>query len=219
MWLFGRENATCSHRNIIAAGLPLPNHKARLMFGKSLSNIRIIPMRTLPLALAFALVSTFSSAAEITDPVKEVMKITTDNWNTVDSDWKYIFDAEPLARLFSKRFQAGYTAASKHPAYDTDNNQPGDPFGYDVITSSQDGCPLADNTMTVGAVMKGVTDVKVTFKQWACIDDPEIKDSVSEVHFDVIQEDGKPVIDDIHRVTDGERDSLIDEMQVLAKGE
>lgn len=176
-------------------------------------------MRTLPLALALSLVSTFVSAADVTDPVKEVMKITEDNWNTVDADWKYIFDPEPLARLFSKKFQSAYAEASKHPAYETDNNQPGDPFGYDVITSSQDGCPLKDNTMTVGPVSKGVTDVKVTFKQWACIDDTEMKDSVSEVHFDVIQENGKPVIDDIHRVTDSERDSLVEEMQVLAKGE
>jgi len=42
---------------------------------------------------------------------------------------------------------------------------------------------------------------------------------VSEVHFDVIEEDGKPVVDDIHRVADGERDSLVEEMQSIAKGE
>ncbi|UIY30791.1 hypothetical protein LZK73_10400 [Neorhizobium galegae] len=84
-------------------------------------------MRTLPLALAFSLISTFAAAADVTDPVKEVMKITEDNWNTVDSEWKYIFDADPLSRLFSKKFQGAYAEAAKHPAYDTENNQPGDP--------------------------------------------------------------------------------------------
>lgn len=179
-------------------------------------------MRTLPLALAFSIASALSTgalAADVPAPVKEVMKITEDNWNTVDSDWKSFFDAEPLARLFSKKFQGAYTEAAKHPAYETENNQPGDPFGYDVVTSSQDGCPLKDITTTMAPGKNGSTDVKVTFKQWSCIDDAEIKESVSEVHFDVIQEGGKPVIDDIHRVTDGESDSLIEEMQTIAKGQ
>jgi len=66
-------------------------------------------MRTLTLALTLSLLSTASFAAEPADPVKEVMKITEDNWNSNDSDWKFIFDPEPLARMFSKRFQAGST--------------------------------------------------------------------------------------------------------------
>ncbi|WJR66869.1 hypothetical protein QTA58_22195 [Neorhizobium sp. CSC1952] len=176
-------------------------------------------MRTLPLAIAFSLLSTFAAAADATDPVRQVMKITEDNWNTVDSEWKYIFDPDPLARLFSKRFQAAYAEAAKHPAYETENNQPGDPFGYDVITSSQDGCPLQEVKMNSGAGASGMTDVTVTFKMWTCVDEADVKDSVSEVHFDVIDEDGKPVIDDIHRVADGERDSVIEEMQSIAKGE
>jgi hypothetical protein len=182
-------------------------------------------MRTLPLALAFSLLSTasllstVSMAADVPVPVTEVMKITEDNWNSADSDWKFIFDADPLARLFSKRFQSVYAEAAKHPAYDTENNQPGDPFGYDVVTASQDGCPLKEITMVPAAPANGKTDVKVTFKQWTCLDDTDLKDSVSEVHFDVIDEAGKPVIDDIHRFADGESDSVVEEMQSIAKGE
>lgn len=176
-------------------------------------------MRTLPLALALSLFSTVSLAADIADPVKEVMKITEDNWNSNDSDWKFILDPDPLARLFSTRFQTVYADAAKHPAYETENNQPGDPFGYDIVTASQDGCPLQDVTIAPGASANGKIDFKVTFKQWTCIDDADLKDSVSEVHFDVIEEGGKPVIDDIHRVADGESDSVIEEMQSIAKGE
>jgi len=176
-------------------------------------------MRTLPLALALSLLSTVSLAADPADPVKEVMKITEDNWNSNDSDWKFIFDPEPLARLFSKRFQTAYADAAKHPAYETENNQPGDPFGYDVVTASQDGCPLQDVVIAPGVAANGKTDFKVTFKQWICIDDADLKDSLSEVRFDVVEEDGKPVIDDIHRVADGESDSVIEEMQSIAKGE
>ncbi|WP_105384752.1 hypothetical protein [Neorhizobium alkalisoli] len=176
-------------------------------------------MRILPLAIAFSLTSTLAVAADATDPVKEVMKVTEDNWNTVDSEWKYIFDADSLKRLFSKRFQTAYAEAAKHPAYETENNQPGDPFGYDVVTASQDGCPLQDIKMTTAPGANGVTDVTVTFKQWTCVDDAQIKDSISEVHFDVIGEDGKSVIDDIHRVAEGEKDSVVEEMQSIAKGE
>ena len=39
------------------------------------------------------------------------------------------------------------------------------------------------------------------------------------VLFDVIEEDGRPVIDDIHRVVENERDSVIEEMESIAKGE
>jgi hypothetical protein len=176
-------------------------------------------MRTALLALSFSLIRGLAFAADATDPVKEVMKVTQDNWSNSDSDGKYLFDADPLSRLYSKKFQAAYAEAAKHPAYDTENNQPGDPFGYDVITSSQDGCPLQDVTMKAAPGTAGVTDVTVTFKQWTCVDDAEVKNSVTEVHFDVIDEGGKPVIDDIHRIADGQKDSLVEEMQSIAKGE
>ncbi|MDO1583883.1 hypothetical protein [Rhizobium oryzicola] len=176
-------------------------------------------MRTMPLALILSILTSGAFAAEATDPVKQVMDMTKTNWESVDADWKFIFDADPLSKLYSKRFQAAYNEAAKHPAYETENNQPGDPFGYDVITDSQDGCPLKDVTIASAGTKDNVTDVKVTFKLWTCIDDPQIKDTVNEVHFDVITEDGKPVIDDIHRVADNERDSVFKELQELAKGQ
>ncbi|MCO5734064.1 hypothetical protein [Rhizobium sp. SSA_523] len=176
-------------------------------------------LRLLPLAFVFASLSLPAAAADPVAPVQQVMDMTKYNWEAVDAEWKYIFDSTPLASLFSKRFQAAYKEAAKHPAYETENNEPGDPFGYDVITNSQDGCPLQDVKITPGAVKDGIADVAVSFKMWTCIDEAEIKNSVSEVHFDVITEDGKPVIDDIHRVADGERDSVLSEMQALAKGQ
>lgn len=176
-------------------------------------------MRTLPLAALLSLTATFAFAQDATGPVREVMKITEENWDTVDSEWKFIFDADPLARLFSKQFQDIYREAAKKPAYDTENGEPGDPFGYDVITASQDGCPLSDVQIGSPAQKDAVTDVKVTFKLWTCIEEPEIKNSVNEVHFDIVTEDGRPVISDIHRVAEGESDSLVEEMRLIAKGE
>lgn len=176
-------------------------------------------MRMLPIVLLASGLATNVFAADVTDPVKQVMDMTKFNWESVDQEWKYIFDKDPLSKLYSKRFQDAYKEASKHPAYDTENNQPGDPFGYDVITNSQDGCPLQNIKITPAAPQNGVTEVKVSFKMWTCIDDAQIKDGISEVSFDIITENGKTVIDDIHRIGDGEKDSLLAEMQAIAKGQ
>ncbi|MFD1743927.1 hypothetical protein ACFSE1_00470 [Rhizobium helianthi] len=176
-------------------------------------------MRFIPLALCFTALATITNAADVTDPVKQVVDMTKFNWESVDAEWKYIFDKEPLSKLYSKRFQAIYKEAAKHPAYETENNEPGDPFGYDVITNSQDGCPLQDIKIVAGPAKNGVTPVDVSFKMWTCIDDAQIKDGVTQIQFDVISEDGRPVIDDIHHIAENERDSVIAEMQSLAKGQ
>ncbi len=47
----------------------------------------------------------------------------------------------------------------------------------------------------------------------------EMKATVDQVNFDVIEEDGKPVINDIHRVGDEGRDSVQQEMANIIKGE
>lgn len=46
-----------------------------------------------------------------------------------------------------------------------------------------------------------------------------MKATVDEVNFDVIEEDGRPVINDIHRVGDEGTDSLREEMATIIKGE
>ena len=175
-------------------------------------------MRNVFLAAAFSHVASLASAAEPLDPVREVMEITVSNWASAESEWRHIFDKEPLQRLFSQRFQAAYLEASKKPAYETDDGGPGDPFGYDVVTASQDGCPLENVDIDASGEENGVTTVKVRFKLWRCLDQPDLKDSTDEVHFDVVAENGGYVIDDIHRVTSGERDSVVAEMKQLALG-
>ncbi|MFN7104232.1 MAG: hypothetical protein ACK4N1_16580 [Pseudorhizobium sp.] len=175
-------------------------------------------MRIVILAAALSLVSSLASAAEPVDPVREVMEVTAGNWSSSESEWRYIFDEEPLQRLYSQRFRAAYVEASKKPAYETDDGGPGDPFGYDVVTASQDGCPLEDVGIEADGEENDVTTVKVRFKLWRCIDQAELKDTTEEVHFDVVAENGSYVIDDIHRVSSGERDSVLEEMKQLAVG-
>ena len=173
-------------------------------------------MRIFLLAASLAMTSSHAVAGDAADPVREVMDVTIGNWASTDSEWTHIFGGEPLQRLFSRRFQAAYREAAKRPAYNTDDGSSGDPFGYDVVTASQDGCPLEDVVIATENEQGEVSDVKVTFKLWRCLDQEELRESVNEVHFDVVTEDGRFVIDDIHRVSDEERDSVFAEMGQLA---
>ncbi len=176
-------------------------------------------MRTILLLTAAILFSHSALAAGPADPVRKVMDITVKNWSGEADNWKYIFDEDMLTSLFSRDFVAQYREASRKPASEAENGATGDPFGYDVVTNSQDGCPLQDVSVTAGAVKDGVTDVTAQFKLWACMDEAEMKATVDEVHFDVVEEDGRSVISDIHRVGDEGTDSLREEMANIIKGE
>lgn len=176
-------------------------------------------MQKILLATAAILFSCNAFAAEPTEPVKKVMDITVKNWSGESEDWKYIFDEDLLTTLFSKEFAVKYREASKKPAYEAEAGEKGDPFGYDVVTNSQDGCPLQDINIIAAPPKDGVSDVTVKFKLWACMDEAEMKATVDQVNFDVIEEGGKSVINDIHRVGDDGRDSLLQEMANIIKGE
>ncbi|MFM2282141.1 MAG: hypothetical protein RLZZ444_4372 [Pseudomonadota bacterium] len=171
--------------------------------------------RRLAALLLFA--TTFASpalAAGPEDPVIAVMDVAKALWSDTATEGMDYFEPSRLDTLYSKAFAQAYREAAKYPIYD----EGGGPFGYDVITNGQDGCPLKDVTISKAGEKAGVTDVKVTFKLWTCVEDGSaVKDEVSEVHFDVIEENGRPVIADIHRLTEGTSDSLLKEMQDIAK--
>jgi hypothetical protein len=170
-------------------------------------------LKSLAAALLIAVASP-ALAADAQAPVKAVMDLATALWSDdPKAEGQDYFDKSRLDTLYSKAFADAYREASKHPIYD----EAGGPFGYDVITNGQEGCPLKDLTIADQGEKAGVSDVKVTFKLWTCYEDDPIRDSVSEVHFDVVNENGKPVIADIHRVTDGKADSLLAEMRDIVK--
>ena len=164
------------------------------------------------LAIAIALISATSAWAGPDEPVKTIMDLASPALERQAAEGKDYFDKDHIA-LFSKDFVAAYREAEKYPIY----NEGGGPFGYDVITNSQDGCPLKDMAVVAAPESAGVSDVKVTFKLMSCYAEDPGKDAISEVHFDVVTEGGKPVISDIHRIIDGKPDSLVKEMKELAK--
>jgi hypothetical protein len=168
-------------------------------------------MKTIRLALFAMLLPLSAHAGSAADPVQRIVDIAESRWKTESSGADYF---ENLKRDFSRSFGENYRAASKYPAYDGGDS----PFDYDVITSSQDGCPLKDIKIDAGTEKAGITPVSVQFRLWDCADDAATKAKISKVRFDVVTEKGKPVIADIHRLGDGDKwDSLVAEMQEIVK--
>lgn len=165
-------------------------------------------MRRIAFAAIAALLPLSAHAASAADPVQRIIDLAKGRWETTENNnTPDYFDQ--LNRDFSKSFAKVYKEATKYPAYDGGDS----PFDYDVITSSQDGCPLKDIKVESEGENGGVTVVDASFRLMDCAEDAASKAKVSELKFDVITEKGQPVINDIHRKTDdGKWDSLVAEM-------
>lgn len=164
-------------------------------------------MKFLAIALTAALLPFAAHAESAADPVNRIVDIAKARWETTEGTTVGYFDN--LDRDFSKGFATVYREASKYPAYDGGDS----PFDYDVITSSQDGCPLKDIKVSPEGEKDGVSVVAVSFRLMACAPDAESQAMVSELRFDVVMEDGKPVISDVHRLSEGKWNTLLGEMK------
>lgn len=138
-----------------------------------------------------------ADAADVTTPVRAIMDVATALWSNGNGEAGDYFDEAHIGN-FSKTMRALYTEATKHPAFDTEDGA-GSPFDYDPIVLGQDGCPLDGLTLQVGKKDAAATDVVARFKHFACMEgaSDEERNAVSEVHFRVISEGGRPVIADV----------------------
>ena len=161
----------------------------------------------LALTLTASLLPAAAFAQSAADPVNRIMDIAKARWQSTEGMTPDYFDG--LDEDFTKAFAATYREAAKYPAYDEGDS----PFDYDVITSSQDGCPLKDVTVSPQGEKDGVTVVDVSFKLWTCAPDAESQARVNEVRFDVVTENGHLLIADIHRLSEGKWDTLVGEMK------
>jgi hypothetical protein len=165
--------------------------------------------------LQFSFGANMVLAADATVPVKVIMDATVSNWAGGDSDWQDIFDDSRLKTVYSKDFGAKYQAAAQFPAADEDGISP---FDYDVIVNAQDACPLEDMKLAAQPPKGDVTEVLATFKKATCMGTDADYQKTTTVRFEVIQEAGKPVIDDIITIDDnGSPSSLKSVMQDLVK--
>ncbi|AYG59312.1 hypothetical protein QD460_12030 [Rhizobium jaguaris] len=176
---------------------------------------KIAAAALLAVFLPLSLSANSAAAADAAAPVKTVMDATVSNWAGGDSDWQDIFDDSKLKNLYSKDFVAKYQAAAQFPAADEDGISP---FDYDVIVGGQDACPLQEVNIVPQAPKGDTTEVVATFKKSTCMGADADYQGTTTVRFEVIQEAGKPVIDDIITVDDaGQTNSLKSVMQDIVK--
>lgn len=174
-------------------------------------------LKALLLAAAVALPLS-AHAADATQPVRDIMAVATALWSGEEGTDADYFDAGHIGD-FSAELRALYAEASKHPAYDTDEAT-GSPFDYDPIISGQDGCALENLDIGVAGKAGSATDVVARFKRFTCFEgnsDAE-RNAVSEVHFRVIVEKGRPVIDDVSMGEGDDHYSLAETMKAIVKG-
>ncbi|MGX1307741.1 hypothetical protein AB7M35_002461 [Amorphus suaedae] len=165
------------------------------------------------LALAGLLIAGPAFAADATAPVVEVMKLTQSNWADDGSDFQPLFSDERLAQLYSRDFRALFAEASKSAFA----SEAGTPFDYDVIVNAQDGCPLKDIAIAAEPGAGPPSVVVARYRFLTCFGSEPEYQAVSETRFDVVEENGRVVIDDIHTADgDGAFGSLKDEMKAIA---
>ena len=154
-------------------------------------------MRALLLASVFSMTAVMGSlparAADVTAPVKNIIDATVKNWAEGENDYQDIFDQARLTGVYSKDFAEKFRAAAKFPAFDDGTT----PFDYDVITGGQDGCPLQDVKIETRGPKGNATEVDASFKNMVCFGTDAQYQQAATVQFLVIEEGGKPVIDDI----------------------
>lgn len=166
------------------------------------------------LFLPFLVVAAINAPAHAADPavpVKEIMQEAVKGWAEEPQQGEDYFSAGRLSRIYSADFAKAYREAAKFPAYDEGDS----PFDYDVIISGQDSCSINDLSIVAGPETAGKSDVKVTFDNTHCFGDRAADWKPSELHFIVMEEGGREVIDDIVRT--GESGSLKAELQAIAR--
>lgn len=160
------------------------------------------------------LVATGAEAGDVLAPVQEIMSATRQFWSEQPGSNTDIFTEDRLARLYSKDFAEKYRAAAKYPAYDGGRS----PFSYDPITNVQDGCSIEDLTIAKESDTEGVSDVAVRFNNLKCLGAAPEYAAVNELHFQVRDEEGRTVIDDVlHKSSDGSMRSMKAELVALEK--
>ena len=140
-------------------------------------------MKKFALAAMAALLPLSAFAASAADPVQRIIDLAKGRWETTENNnTPDYFDK--LDRDFSKTFAKVYREATKYPALDGSDS----PFDYDVITSSQDGCPLKDISVESEGPQGDVTVVDARFRM--------ARISVADLYA-IMQAGAAPVIIDV----------------------
>lgn len=161
-------------------------------------------MRAGAAILALLSLASPALADDIPSPIHEVMDVTTTFWSVKEPKLGSIFSEDRLKRLYSADFVKLYRAAMKHPIY-----QNGDtPFDFDVIVQAQDSCTPDKIDMHLFEAHGPMRQYEVSFAHFGCFDGGDPNERTA-IYIDIIQQDGRDVIDDIATYEDnGKKDSI-----------
>jgi hypothetical protein len=169
------------------------------------------------IGLLVSVVPAFAFSPE--EPVNVLVTATVENWAGTNEEFKFVLAEELLATVYSQGFAKAYRDAKKKISGDAGDGEDYEPFGYDIITNSQDGCPLQDVKSEVASSGGGKAEVIVSFKHFACMGDQAEYQFRNVVHFDVVEEGGKAVVDNIRHQGDEGEQSLRDDLADIIKGQ
>jgi hypothetical protein len=175
-------------------------------------------MRMTKVALILMALTTPAAAFSPEQPVKALVDATVDNWAGVNEEFTFVLGEQMLDTVYSKAFAKAYRDAKAKISADAGDGEDYEPFGYDIITNSQDGCPLQDVKSNLASSEAGRAEVIVSFKHFACMGDQEEYQLFNVVHFDVVSEGGKAVIDNIRHKSDEGEQSLRDDLDDILQG-
>ncbi|MEP4769446.1 MAG: RICIN domain-containing protein [Roseibium sp.] len=143
-----------------------------------------------------------ASVFDPTVPVREMLAVTSHNFSSPDVDQlESYFSDKRLERLYSEDLASFYDRALKTKWA---RQMGGVVPDYDIITNSQDGCPLENLTIETEQPFETSWDVTVHFQFQTCWGDQ----ARSKVVFLIVEEDNQPVIDDIFTYENGNSQSL-----------
>jgi hypothetical protein len=175
-------------------------------------------MRITNIAFILAVLATPAAAFSPEEPVKALVDATVDNWAGVNEEFTFVLGETMLNTVYSKAFAKAYRDAKAKITADAGDGEDYEPFGYDIITNSQDGCPLQDVKSNIASSAGGKAEVVVSFKHFSCMGDQKEYQLLNVVHFDVVEEGGRAVVDNIrHQGDDGEQ-SLRDDLEDILQG-
>lgn len=157
---------------------------------------------TLFLALSLVMPATLHAASDVTSPVREVIEAAARGWDeTIEEPAEEVFSADRLQRVFSTDFARAFDGASKNPPHDPPEGETtGFPFDYDPIAQGQDGCPFEN----IRIEDDGDGQVTALFNNRSCFGEGPEYEADTVLIFHVIEENGRPVIDDFFPVVDGQ---------------
>lgn len=151
-------------------------------------------------------------AADMAAPVRAVIAAAEANWADPPQDFQDYFSEERLASLYSADLAARYRKAADTPFA----REMGTPLDWDVVVNAQDGCPLKDVTVAQAGQEGAATRIVARFRALTCFGTDAEYQGFQEAHFLVVEEGGRPVIDDIVTPLDGEAQSLKAQLDAIA---